>query len=215
MKKLLLIFYVSLAALVLPMRAQDATDAAARQDELKRFNSTVEELTATQATLQKKIEKLTAEVDKLRDEAARTDKLDKFATKEDFDTLAAKLKELDKQRQNDRELVLGEIKKMEKLLATGTEAPRQKGKKPAPKADDSTTTIPPAPPAAGPPPGSFEYVIQPGDTLSTIAQGINKEHHLKVTVKMIEQANPGLKAEKLMIGKPINIPGPAKTASRE
>ena len=53
----------------------------------------------------------------------------------------------------------------------------------------------------------FPYVIQSGDTLSAIVQAY-KEKNIKVTAAQILNANPGLKAERLIVGTKIFIPAP-------
>ena len=50
-------------------------------------------------------------------------------------------------------------------------------------------------------------MIQSGDTLSAIVQAY-KEKNIKVTVAQILKANPGLKAERLIVGTKIFIPAP-------
>src|ERR1051326_1635203 len=65
-------------------------------------------------------------------------------------------------------------------------------------------TPPPAPaPAAGQP----DYKIAQGDTFSTVS----KKFH--VSVKAIEEANPGIEPTKLKIGQTIHIPAPTVSAS--
>ena len=56
-----------------------------------------------------------------------------------------------------------------------------------------TTLEPPAPPAS-------EYVVAKGDTFSTIAKKAG------VSVKAIEQANPGVSSSKLKIGQKLQLP---------
>lgn len=53
----------------------------------------------------------------------------------------------------------------------------------------------------------YEYVIQSGDTLSSVAQAY-REKNIKVTVDQILKANPGLNANKLKVGQKIFIPTP-------
>jgi len=50
-------------------------------------------------------------------------------------------------------------------------------------------------------------VIQSGDTLDAIVLAY-REKSIKVTVAGILKANPGLKAERLIVGKKIFIPAP-------
>jgi LysM repeat protein len=188
MKKSFAIFTI-LLALAGSALAQDA-------EELKRLNSSIEESIATQTAQQKRIQELAVEIDKLRDQMdklEKSDKSDKFATRDDLRMLAEKLKEVDQARLDDRKLILEEIRKLAKVPVV---APPPK--KTAPKEE---------PVSAGPPPGSFEYVIQPGDNLTAIAIGVNKEHGLKVTVDAILKANPKLDPKRLQVGQKIYIPG--------
>ena len=60
--------------------------------------------------------------------------------------------------------------------------------------------VPVAPAAAAPP---QEYVIQKGDSYSTLAKKFG------VSTKAIQDANPGVDPLKLQIGKKINIPPPS------
>jgi LysM repeat protein len=83
-----------------------------------------------------------------------------------------------------------------------------------PAATDTTVvpSTPPTPPIAPdvgtlPPAGATEYTIVKGDYLSTIA----KKFH--VTVKAIEEANPGIDSKKLKIGQKIHIPAPSAPAA--
>jgi LysM repeat protein len=191
MKKSLAIFTL-LAGLMLPAAAQDA-------EELKRLNATVEELIANQAAQQKRLQELALENDQLRREltklaeatSAQDKAQDKYATRDDVKLLTVKLKEVDQARLDDRKLILEEIRKAAK-------APVAAPKRPTPKE---------APATSGPPEGAFEYVIQPGDTLSGIATGVNKEHGLKVTVDAILKANPKLDPKRMQVGQKIYIPG--------
>lgn len=73
---------------------------------------------------------------------------------------------------------------------------------PAPAAP-KTATVAAVP--ATPAPAATSYVIQSGDTLS----GISKRYNVKMSA--ILAANPGLKPEKIRIGKKINIPGVGST----
>jgi len=72
-------------------------------------------------------------------------------------------------------------------------------------AQTATTQTPvdgtkPAEPPAAVPIGGAEYIIAKGDTYGSIA---TKSH---VTVKALEDANPGVDPKKLQIGKKIHIP---------
>jgi LysM repeat protein len=107
--------------------------------------------------------------------------------------LAEKIQEIDRKREADRELILGQIEKLAKTSAAPSPKP--------PKVTVPDTTVP-----TGPEKG-FEYVVQSGDTLSLIAQAY-RDKNIKVTVKQILQANPGLDEKRLKVGQKIFIPAP-------
>ena len=72
----------------------------------------------------------------------------------------------------------------------------------------TTTTLDPAPaPAPVVLPATQEYVIQSGDTYSSIAPKFG------VTVKALQTANPTVDPAKLQIGKKIIIPAPTTSGS--
>jgi LysM repeat protein len=64
----------------------------------------------------------------------------------------------------------------------------------------TNNVVPPAPPEPMPAPAGSTYTIAKGDTLAKIA------HTHGVTLKALQDANPGLNPTKLTIGKKINIP---------
>jgi LysM repeat protein len=69
-----------------------------------------------------------------------------------------------------------------------------------------TEVMPPATPEPVPPPApptTQEYVVSKGDTLSGIAKKFS------VSIKAIEEANPGIQPTKLQIGQKLMIPAPA------
>jgi LysM repeat protein len=78
-------------------------------------------------------------------------------------------------------------------MAPDTNPPPMAVQPPAP------VPVEPAPPANVPAPAQ-EYVVAKGDTLSTIAKKFS------VTVKAIEEANPGVVPTKLQIGQKLVIP---------
>ena len=71
----------------------------------------------------------------------------------------------------------------------------------------ATTRSAPPPPPVGP---HYEYVVEPGQTLSLIAKGFD------TTVAKILAANPGLKANNLRVGQKLIIPAEdqPKTATK-
>jgi TolA-binding protein len=188
-----LLALVLLLAPLAPAGAQDpeaAAAAAARQDaeeRYKRLNAAVEDLILAQAAQQKKISELAAAIAELREEMTR--QAGNNSTREELRSLAEKLREIEKNREADKKLILDELKKL-------AQAPPVR-----PSAPAAATT-----PAARPEKG-YEYVVAPGDTLSTIAAAYRKEG-IKVTVDMILKANPKLDPNRMPVGTKLFIPQP-------
>jgi len=76
----------------------------------------------------------------------------------------------------------------------------------APPAATNTLSQAPIPPAAVPPVGPTEYTIAKNDTFSDLA----KKFH--VSIKAIEDANPGVDPTKLRVGQKIQMPAPPAAA---
>ena len=56
------------------------------------------------------------------------------------------------------------------------------------------------------PPESYEYTIEPDQTLSGILAAYRKQFGLKTTMAHVEAANPGINPKKLKVGQKIKIP---------
>ena len=148
---------------------------------------------------------LEAEVKRLQtaNETFKRDLALKFASNKDIDELARKLMELDKNRRNDVAVTNQQIDAILKIVTKLAAAPVQ-----------------PRNPGGGnvPPPPNIkfrEHVVQAGEFLSTIQEAYNKafkDEGLKgrVTQSQILKANPGLKANRLLIGQKIRIPLPGE-----
>jgi LysM repeat protein len=113
--------------------------------------------------------------------------------------LAEKVQEIDKKRQSDKELIIGQIEKL--------------GKIPGDSPKHSHATTPSVTPVTGGgeaatpsgPQKGYYYAVQQGDSLSAIAKAY-RDKGVKVTTSQILAANPGLDANKLYTGKKIFIP---------
>jgi len=148
---------------------------------------------------------LEAEVKQLRtaNETFKRELALKFASNKDIDELAKKLTELDENRRNDLDVTNKQIDKIleiVKKLAVTPVQPRN------------------TPEESDPPPANFKFrqhVVQAGEFLSTILEAYNKafkDEGLKgrVTQSQILKANPGLKANRLLIGQKLRIPLPGE-----
>lgn len=186
MKRISLLLLAAVTGLAPALVAQDA----ATEERLNQLNAKVEELQAALVLQQKRLADLAQELQNLREQQNRPGPA--FATADDLKRLAEKIQELDRKREADKELILREIEKLAKTAAAPPRATRPAAiETPPPVGDDK----------------GFEYVIQPGDTLSLIVQAY-REKNIKVTVKQILQANPGLDEKKLKVGQKIFIPAP-------
>jgi phage tail protein X len=185
---------VTLALCAAPaVRAQDA----ATQERLDKLSGRIEDLTAAQEALKKQISELTKELGDVREQSAKPNT--SYARPEDLNQLGEKIKEVDRKRMDDADKIHTELLKLRKAL----EMPIPQSKKPSVSVPKDT----PVTPVSNTPEKGFEYVIKSGDTLDAIALAY-KEKNIKVTVKQILNANPGLKAERLIVGKKIFIPAP-------
>ena len=175
------------------LRAQDA----ATQERLDKMSGRIEDLTAAQETLKKQISELTKELQNVREQSAKPSA--SYARSEDLNQLAEKLKEVDRKRMDDAEKIRIELLKLRKVLEM-----------PPPQPKKSSVSVPkenPVTPVSTMSDKGFEYVIKSGDTLEAVALAY-REKNIKVTVAQILSANPGLKAERLYVGKKIFIPAP-------
>jgi septal ring factor EnvC (AmiA/AmiB activator) len=195
MKRISFMLAALMACAAPAVRAQDA----ATEERLNKLSGEIENLAASQEVLKKQIANLAKDLESLREQSSKPSP--NYARPEDLNNLAEKIKEVDRKRLEDAEKVRTELLKLRRVL----EAPLATPKKPSssvksPK--DSATTAP----AAGSDKG-FEYVVQSGDTLDAIALAY-REKNIKVTVAQILAANPGLKPERMQVGKTIFIPAP-------
>ncbi len=190
MKRMAMVMMVGGLCWLPVARAQDA----ATEEKLNKLSGQVADLTAGQESLRKHIDNLLKEIESVREQANKP--TGNYASVEDLNRLRDALKEVDRKRLEDGEKVRSELLNLRKALLS---QPAGTKKPPAVTPQDN--------PAADKPQKGFEYVVQPGDTLSAIVQGC-REKNIKVTVEQILQANPGLKAERLRAGQKVFIPGP-------
>jgi len=169
-----------LAVASLPAQDQSVVEAVNRQGVY------VQELLADRAQMKKQMADLTREMESLREQLAA---VRGSASQQDCcEVLADSIREVDRKRQKDRELILDEIDKLGKKL--GARAPSAGGSSVPPSSSER-----------------FEYVVREGDTLSAIVEAYRREG-VKVTLNDVLRANPGLKPESMQIGQKVIIPKP-------
>jgi len=196
--KRILVWFLILSCSVAAARAQDD----ATQQQINKLNGQIQDLLDAQAVQGKRIEALEKEISDLRDKASQPPPATDTASAADLKKLADQVQEIDRKRQEDRELILKEIEKLGKV--SGSPAASHK----PPPTLSTTPADNPAPAATGPQKG-YDYTIQRGDTLLAIAKAY-RDQGIKVTTDQILKANPGLDPKSLIVGKKIFIPAPAK-----
>lgn len=189
------------------LRAQDA----ATEERLNKLAGALEDAKARQETLSSQVnaqlQALSKEIDNLREQMSKP--APTYASQDDLKRLADAVKEIDRKRIKDNDEIRDQIRNLGKILA-GAPPPPPPHRVHTPAADTTDKpekTEKPEKPAKVSEDG-YEYVIQKGDNLAIIVQAY-KEKGIKVTQKQILDANPGLKPEKLYVGKKIFIPAPA------
>lgn len=188
-------FLLVVLALCTPpaLRAQDA----ATEERLNKLSARIDDMEASRDALKKRVDELAKELDSVREQSAKPNT--SYARPEDLNQLTKEIKEVDRKRMDDAEKIHTELLKLRDLLKAPLASPKQKA---APATKEKSAPEQPV--------GDdkvFPYVIKPDDTLDAIVQAY-KEKNIKVTVAGILKANPGLKAERLIVGKKIFIPAP-------
>jgi len=173
--------------------AQDA----ATQERLDKLTGQIEDLLAARAEQDKRISALTSQLSELREQSAKPNA--NYASQEDLKRLAEALREVDRKRLDDYDKIHADLLKLGKSLSAPPPTPRRAVDPAQPTGDGTTST------KAGGDEKGFEYIVQNGDTLSTIVKAY-REKNIKVTVEQIVKANPGLVPEKIRVGQKIFIP---------
>lgn len=188
-------FLVAAAIIALPAltHAQDA----ATEERLNKLTAQMQDLIEMQAAQSKRIDAMAKDLQNLQVTQANKPVVE-YASQEDLKQLAAKLQEVDRKRQEDNDRILEELRKLGSTIKAAS------NRRPTPSNSDTGSA------ASNRPEKGFEYKIHPGDTLDAISRAYQDQEHIKVTVKQILDANPGLKAERLIPGQTIFIPAPAQ-----
>lgn len=180
--------------------SRDAS-AAEYEERYKRLNAALEDLLVAQATLQKRVAALAEELQSTREDLNRNGR--QYARQEDLRKLDARLREVDQKREDDKRLILEEIRKLAEvpLPEPHPKKTREQAKEPVREADSAA--------AAGPEPQKgYEYVVKSGDTISAIVAAY-QQSGVKVTVDQVLKANSKLDPKRLGVGQKVFIPDPS------
>lgn len=179
------------------VHAQDT----ATQQQLDKLSGQIQDLLEAQAKQGKQIDDLNKQISELSDKVNTPAANPDTATEEELKKVAAEVQQVDQKRLDDRALILKEI---DKLGSVGSTSSHKSSTPVKATSDDAGTGA-----AAGPavPQKGYDYEVKAGDTVKAIAKAY-REQGVKVTSTQILQANPGLDANKLYVGKKIFIPDP-------
>src|SRR4051812_33365451 len=107
-------------------RAQAPVASQEIEENYKILKGHVEDMLASQADQQKRISALAREISELRDQQSKH--TGNYATQEDLSQLAKSVQEIDRKREADKELILKEIAKLGKTIASTPLPPSHKEK---------------------------------------------------------------------------------------
>ena len=193
MKRLLvlgLIFWVSNLSTPTTTSAQGASlETRALSEDYRRLQSQLADLLEAHNALKSELSKLRSEVRQLRAQAATKDP--SAATRSDLEGLAKSIREVDRKRVQDKDLI---IREMQAFLQTG-----------------KTEFKPPSPASRSE--KGFDHVVESGQTISAIIAAYNsklKEQGVikRITLKSVLDANPKLNPRTMRIGQSLFIPDP-------
>jgi LysM repeat protein len=217
MKRAFILFAIPALLLRLPLMAQDAASTpttapastaaaiAAKEDAEERYKRLAADLQAVQSdneALHAKITALEEEIQTLR--AAQARPADNSAIQDELKRLAEKIQEVDKKRQEDKEVISEEIRKsiggLEKAVGSAPAPIHANGLKSHPVAESPASE------------NGFSYTIKDGDTLGAIVTAYNEDFKSKglkkITLKQAKEANPTVDWNRLKVGQKIVIPRP-------
>jgi TolA-binding protein len=185
-----------------PTTASEIAAAQGAEERYKRMAADMQALQMDNESLKAKVASLEQKIDELRQQLASS--ANNNGVQEDLKRLAEKITEVDKKREEDKQVIAEQIRKsiggLEKTLVSSSAPTR--------------SATPKAPPAADPAPAAngFSYTIQEGDTLLAIIKAYNADFKSKglrtISLKQAKEANPTVDWDRLRVGQKIIIPKP-------
>lgn len=191
---LILVFAVSLA------RAQDT----ATQQQLDKLSGQLQDLNENLESQRKHIEALEKEINDLRDKV-NTPVANDCVTHDELKKIADKISEVDQKRKDDSDMIATQISNLAKAAAAAPLPPptHHTSSKPAPTTPDVPTTS--SDNTSSTPSNGYYYPVKQGDQLGLIVKAY-RDKGVKVTMKQVLAANPGIDPNKLLVGEKIFIP---------
>jgi hypothetical protein len=205
MKRILLLLVPALAlAMQFPLGGalgQDSGDRAAAiaaqqdfEERYRRLLSDIEDLKDGLAAQQKRLAEAIRDMERMHEETSRGNA--RYATRDDLNGLADKIREVDRKREEDQKLVLREIEKLGKVRIAAVEVPPESMK--------------PLENGKG-----FEYRVKSGENFGVIVKKFNEKLKAEgakgqITVDQLAKANPNVDPKKLKVGQKLFVPEPAQ-----
>jgi LysM repeat protein len=190
------LIFTLMAAAMPCVHAQES----ATQQQLDQLSSSIQDIQTSLTQQNKRITDLESKIHDMQDKLNAPGGSD-YASSDDLKKLAEQVQEIDKKRQADNEKILAALEKLSKGGGGG----HTPDVTPITPTTDNTPT--PNAGNAGGPQNGYNYKIESGNTLSAIAKAYQAKG-IKVSVKQILDANPGLDPKNLIVGKTIFIPAP-------
>lgn len=164
-------------------------DTRALREDCRRLQSQLADLLEAHNALKSELSKFRSEVRQLRAQTATKDPA--AVTRADLEGLAKSIREVDRKRIQDKDLILKEMQALLRSTPTGAKPPT-------------------APPHSE---KGFDHTVETGQTISAIIAAYNtklKRQDVKkrITLKSVLDANPNLNPRTMRIGQSLFIPDP-------
>ncbi|MEE2615210.1 MAG: LysM domain-containing protein [Verrucomicrobiota bacterium] len=186
---------LALASLIYPSTPQAQNNSLQNRailENVNRLQGQLNDLLQSYNALKKELDTLKAEVRRTHAETLKNKP--NTLTQNDIDGLAKTIREVDRKRSADKELILKEIRSIANNSARSRPSPVQPNK--------------PASPQKG-----FDHSVQSGETISAIISAYNEQLKSegvkdRITLKSVLKANPKLNPRSIQIGQNLFIPDP-------
>ncbi|MDR3558108.1 MAG: hypothetical protein P4L61_01105, partial [Candidatus Pacebacteria bacterium] len=173
MKKISVWMLIMVFAVALAQAQESAT-----QQQIDKLNGIVQDLQESQALQLKRIDALEREMSELRDKVNTPEVHEDYVTRDQLKSLANDMKEIDRKRQEDRDMIVKQIENLSKAIAAAPVAPTTTTthhSNNTPKNSNSTEMSVTPLPIKG-----YEYEIKQGDNLGLIIKAY-REQGVKVS----------------------------------
>ncbi len=171
----------------------------ATQQQLDKLSGQIQDVQDALRLQDQRIAALEKQLGDLRDKVNTPVSTPDYASNADLKRLAEQVHVLDRQRADDREVILAQLDKLSKAAANAVT--------PLPPPRHPATSKPEDAPASDVPAKGYYYEVKQGDNLGLIVKAY-REQGVKVTKSQIIKANPKMNPDVLIPGKKIFIPDP-------